>query len=380
MSVEPARCRVVPKLFINLLLLAALLCPGVGCTALDLAGDDGADFLSFEDPEVKAFVEQQEAARRAALVSRKYDLAELLAAARATFEHDEEAAKEELACVLFQYPHGVSPDRVERLVWSGTTAEVLASPERHARIATGIQALREQGFAGVVTLEIRTEVVTPDKNIESLFGGWTVGDVNMSRVEESAPSADGLRANRVTERLDPVRYKVLDDRTAMKVLQFIQGDRRISRLPTPKITTCNGQSITISDCRDRPYVVAIENGRRKFRMVRQGMGMSLRPLRLDDGRIRLECEVTFSDISWVDTTTFDAQGKKADNATPESGTTIRIPEVNKLVVSGSIEMRPDQSLLIDGLRRFRGPDRSPETHMLLITPRMPFADETAKQR
>ncbi|MBN1908224.1 MAG: hypothetical protein JW818_00665 [Pirellulales bacterium] len=378
MCVEPVHRYVSPRLLLGLVLIAFLFASGVGCTTLHLAGKGNTNALpAVEDPKLKAFVEQQSAAKRAALVSHDYDLADLVASAQTELRHNQEDAQAFLADVLFQPLSFIPPDdhASERVRWSGATAAVLASPKEHAQIATGIQALREQGFASVVTLELRFLVAEPDE-LAGIVGGWTTGSLSTTDAEEAGSSLEaGLRARHVTDRFEPVRYKVLDDPTVMKVMEYVEGDRQSCSVAPPKMTVCGGQSAMMRDCQERPYVVAVENGRRKFRMISEGTTVLLRPLLQEDGRLQLECEATLFKIARVTTTTVDAQNK----TTGVTATTIQVPEVERLIVNGSVEMRPDRSLLIARHQRFREPGEPDRTLMLLITARTPFADNTAKK-
>ena len=83
-----------------------------------------------------------------------------------------------------------------------------------------------------------------------------------------------------------------------------------------------------------------------------------------------DCHAAFSRIQNVDTTTFTAQDRNSEGVPFANAPTIQVPEVAKLVVEGAIEMRFDQTVLIDGIREYRANGEPDQSLILMITPRL----------
>jgi hypothetical protein len=378
-----------------LILAAGTAIFGPGCTALHLPLP--GEVRTVEEECVtwphKALFEQIEARRKAAreasLASREYDLTDLLAAARSECGEDETGAKDLLANVLVRraWPLLAADRDADRFHWSGTTLTVLATPEEHGQIAANIAALREQGLGQVVVVETRF-VTIPMENYKSIIGNWSVSETTVPEDEnpdaagqialDDEPRSNGFRAmHTVVERYEPVVYKVLDQQQASKFLQLTQGDRYANILEAPQVYACSGELTTVADRTEQPFLVGIKDGRPQVRVIPEGTMVCTRPWLLKDGRVRLECQITLSQIGRVEEATFPADAQTSQGIPSTVETTIQVPEVDKLTIEGVVEMSEGQTLLVTGLKRLReGRNQPDQTLALMLTPRLLLSDSS----
>jgi len=375
-------------------LMAGLLYSSAACSLLHRPMAESSITVGIGGEEdIKEFMDRREAARRASLVSRDYDLHDLIdMAARTRLANDEQEAKSLLTDILLQAEGPYSVRGADSHEWSGGVLTVLAAPGQHDEIAASARVLREQGFEQVMRLEIRFVWAT-ESEVESI-GEWLVSSIDAPgnddprRNHEPSDSAGhphsgatpiGLRARRFSEQESRVHYQVLDEDQAARLSELVMGDRRGSSSSLPKITACSGREMVAADCTEKPFLAGMENGRPELRMISEGMVIHSKALPLGDGRLRLDCRTT---ISGVVDSNLDFDFEISDDDAPNGISSVRLcntPEVGTLVIEGAVEMRAGQTLLISGLRTVsEGKDKPLQSLMLMLTPRQPFATETTK--
>jgi general secretion pathway protein D len=129
-------------------------------------------------------------------------------------------------------------------------------------------------------------------------------------------------------------FAILSDIEAFFLLQAAQGDRRSNVLQAPRVTLFNGQSATVADQSQRPFVTSIIPVVGDFAaahmpvitVLGEGTSMSVQAVVSHDRRfVRLTLVPFFSQIGEVRTFTF--QG----STTSDSGTNILDPDGNPIV-------------------------------------------------
>ncbi len=220
-------------------------------------------------------------------------------------------------------------------------------------------------------------------------------------------------------------FAILSDIEVFFLLQAAQGNTRSNVLQAPKVTLFNGQSATVSDLTQRPFVTSIIPVVGDFAAAHQpvvvvlneGTTLSVQAVVSNDRRfVRLTLVPFFSQIGDVDTFTFtgattsdngsvvdDAGGNPTDardnTTTTTSGTTVQLPEFSFTTVSTTVSVPDGGTVLLGGIKRLSegrnergvpmlsklpyisrlfknvGIGREANTLMLMVTPRIIIQEE-----
>ncbi|MFH1265891.1 MAG: hypothetical protein ABIK89_09185, partial [Planctomycetota bacterium] len=232
-------------------------------------------------------------------VSRDYPVGDLIEAVQSELGLNARQAMQLLLQTVRQV--GSRPDLAgphERsAVWSGKTLVVHATPRDHELIAESLETMRTCGL-GQISIETRL-ITGPPGKIEALKVDWpgSLGELSaadpqdlpggLCDVAASDESVVGHgRAHTVREKKLPATLAVLDDEQANALLDQLPGlddtepqnsgglrrrvralfgyddgpalNDRVNVLYAPTVTVFSGQSATINDCSQSPFVVALE--------------------------------------------------------------------------------------------------------------------------
>ncbi len=220
-------------------------------------------------------------------------------------------------------------------------------------------------------------------------------------------------------------FAILSDIEVFFLLQAAQGNTRSNVLQAPKVTLFNGQSATVSDLTQRPFVTSIIPVVGDFAAAHQpvvvvlneGTTLNVQAVVSNDRRfVRLTLVPFFSQIGDVDTFTFngtstsdngsvvdDADGNPTDTrdntVTTTTGTTVQLPEFSFTTVSTTVSVPDGGTVLLGGIKRLQegrsergvpmlnklpyisrlfknvGIGREAQTLMLMVTPRIIIQEE-----
>jgi bla regulator protein blaR1 len=232
----------------------------------------------------------------------------------------------------------------------------------HKRVADTLDALRKYGTLDQIAIETRF-VTIPDDELQQVLPDWSPLTVDEAALASSnavwpasfdrpLDSHEGMcvaRAQLLTEKNPPVRFRIMNKDQGEKLIERCQNNTRSNMLQAPKVTVFNGQTACVSDIAQSPFVVGVApvegqeaTGARQpqTRVVSEGTMLQLRPIADQSGTIHLDFAATFSKIQKVDTVNF----------TPAStnGTTLQIPEVATVCMEGGAALKPGQWLLLGG--------------------------------
>jgi hypothetical protein len=320
------------------------------------------------------------AANRWHEVLRSYELGELIESVRQDYATDAVTAREFISAdvnALIRAATREGGATAWPVHWSGNRLLVRASAQAQAALSDALEVMRVYGMAQL-TLSVRF-VSGPSEAIDSLALAWNVmpneqgdesnplglvppwdpasGILNMDRAfpdQEASTSRGSVR--HVTH--TPMRYAMLDEEEATSLIEQIQQHRRCNVSQSPKVRLFNGQTGTVSDVSQSPFVVSVKpvRGDRAIAhqpvisVVEEGTRLRLRPVLRENGAVRLDYKIVMTAIHKVDTFKFSVTGN-------EEPATVQLPVVETMQVDGTNELAVGSTLVVAGLVK---PDREPE--------------------
>eukprot|EP00913_Durusdinium_trenchii_P008811 g8277.t1 len=241
------------------------------------------------------------------------------------------------------------------------------------KIEKAITQMRKFGFEET-KLKVRI-ISNPPADFETR---WNVSRVEVEPNEDPTTAVPGTLASSIRRPLPgknaqprsnaqmsvetslPVVYEIMDTARRDAAIQKIQGNTKSTMLMVPTASVFNGRTVAIADVTQRPFVVGIQDGKPKLRVVTEGLQVRLRPLKRQNGAIWLDFEVMLSDIQNVKLTTL----RLADRKEP---ITLQSPTVARIRLESSVLIQPGKTLLIGGLKPTNQKGES-ETIWLMIEP------------
>lgn len=224
-------------------------------------------------------------------------------------------------------------------------------------------------------------------------------------------------------------FAILSDIEVFFLLEVAQGDTRSNVLTAPKVTLFNGQTASVSDLSQRPFVTGLSPVVGDFAVAHQpiivvlgeGTTMSVQAVVSNDKRfVRLTMVPFFSRIGEVEEFTFDGETTTStgetvldpdgnpvnrDNAvTTTRGTTVQLPTFNFTSVSTTVSVPDGGTVLLGGIKRLAegrsergvpilaqlpyisrlfknvGIGRDTESLMMMVTPRIIIQEEEEKRQ
>jgi general secretion pathway protein D len=171
-------------------------------------------------------------------------------------------------------------------------------------------------------------------------------------------------------------FAILSDLEVFFLLQAAEGDQRTNVLQAPKVTLFNGQTATVQDQSQRPFVTSIIPVVGDFAAAQQpvivvlneGTQLNVQAVVSSDRRfVRLTLVPFFSRIGPVDTFTFDGRSSSDSGTTvtdPEGeeidrdneleereGTTVQLPTFIFTTVSTTVSVPDGGTVLLGGIKR-----------------------------
>ncbi|HEY6563314.1 MAG TPA: hypothetical protein VIY86_02355, partial [Pirellulaceae bacterium] len=253
--------------------------------------------------------------------------------------------------------------------------------------------------------------LTPDLDIQFTQGSFA----------SAVPTFGGFDSNTAAN----VGFAILSDIEAFFLIQAAQGDTRTNVLQAPKVTLYDGQTASVSDVSQRPFVTSVIPVVGDFAAAHQpvitvlteGTTLSVQAVVSNDRRfVRLTLVPFFSRIGDVDTFQFEGRtdsdtGTSAEDPTDEEntvrnnelssmqGTTVQLPTLAFTTVSTTVSVPDGGTILLGGIKRlsegrnergvpmlgkvpylnrlFRnvGIGRETQSLMMMVTPRIIIQEE-----
>jgi general secretion pathway protein D len=224
-------------------------------------------------------------------------------------------------------------------------------------------------------------------------------------------------------------FAILSDIEVFFLLEAAQGDTRSNVLTAPKVTLFNGQTATVSDMSQRPFVTGLTPVVGDFAVAHQpiivvlgeGTTMSVQAVVSEDRRfVRLTLVPFFSRIGNVEEFTFDGETTTSSGETvldvdgnpvnrnnqvqTSRGTTVQLPTFNFTSVSTTVSVPDGGTVLLGGIKRLAegrsergvpmlaqlpyisrlfknvGIGRDTESLMMMVTPRIIIQEEEEKRQ
>ncbi|HVA51247.1 MAG TPA: hypothetical protein VNH11_33205 [Pirellulales bacterium] len=174
-----------------------------------------------------------------------------------------------------------------------------------------------------------------------------------------------------------VGFAILSNIEAYFLIEASQGDRRSNVLQAPKVTLFNGQSATVFDVTQTPFVISVIPVVGAFAAAQQpviivlneGTALTVQAVISSDRRfVRLTLVPFFSNITQVSTFTFqgssnttqnsDSEGPSANTTkrvtstvTSTQGTTVQLPSFSFFSVSTTVSVPDGGTVLLGGVKR-----------------------------
>ncbi|HVX11416.1 MAG TPA: hypothetical protein VHC22_09565 [Pirellulales bacterium] len=174
-----------------------------------------------------------------------------------------------------------------------------------------------------------------------------------------------------------VGFAILSNIEAFFLIEASQGDRRSNVLQAPKVTLFNGQSASVFDVTQTPFVISVIPVVGAFAAAQQpviivlneGSALTVQAVISSDRRfVRLTLIPFFSQITAVNTFTFtgsstttqnsDSEGpsdnttkRVAQQTTSSQGTTVQLPSFSFFSVSTTVSVPDGGTVLLGGVKR-----------------------------
>lgn len=234
------------------------------------------------------------------------------------------------------------------------------------------QALSEMREFGFRSVELTVRFITgPADLIEGASSAWTLtagpdaANSDGARADENQPldplsampkwappgvaSSQATHAHVAIEQDVPVLFDVIDSTSSAALVDRLSGHRRINVLQAPRLAMYSGQSASVADVTQTPFVVGVrEVGdplavalKPQIRIVRSGLWLHARPVVRDDV-VHLDFEFTLAGIK-------DVESQQVP--TKAGPTEVQIPVVAHARFQSSVELPLGKTLLVGGLMR-----------------------------
>lgn len=273
-----------------------------------------------------------------------------------------------------------------------------------------LQQLDDQGPSVTVGLDPFGQV-TPDLDIRFTQGSFGSTTPGFGRFDSNSVANLG--------------FAILSDIEAFFLIQAAQGDERSNVLQAPKVTLFDGQTASVSDTSQRPFVTSVIPVVGDFAAAHQpvitvlseGTTLSVNAVVSNDRRfVRLTLVPFFSRIGNVETFTFDGRtdsdtGTTAINPADDTqvvrnnqrssmlGTTVQLPTLAFTTVNTTVSVPDGGTIMLGGIKRLSegrnergvpmlskvpyvnrlfknvGIGRETQSLMLMVTPRIIIQEE-----
>jgi len=346
------------------------------------------------------------------MVTRQYELADVLAKTRAELRCGKSDARsriaDEMAAAGGSESAKLSADAVQeeagslvvrddqrnltqpQLHWKGTTAIVRHDEQGHQRIADRIAQIRRYGFAQLL-IEVQL-IMARTAVVEKAVPAWRLSPVGIAEADDSSAAAARLnpsepwaaevkqrpnnRSVSSIEQQGPFQFQIVDANQWHRMEAVLTEDRSTNLLRAPKIVTSNGRSATVQSGCQRPFVVGLKDEEPQVEVITEGITLQVTPELIaaqpaeqgsrevaavahlaEAPQAKVAIKVAHSEILDVATRTINVAGR-------DKPVTLQVPRLHKSGVNLTVVAPLDQTLVIGGLQM---QDEQLGTRSLLVT-------------
>jgi beta-lactamase regulating signal transducer with metallopeptidase domain len=184
----------------------------------------------------------------------------------------------------------------------------------------------------------------------SLEKANSIATESATKQTASSPSVSSAS---VVERNTPVLYSILKVDEANAILNQVQKSARTNVLNAPRILVPDNQLATVEDVKKTPYAA----GNQKVQIVDSGTKINVRPSFQAGNIVRLNCDLSISDVSSHETIELQLRGN--------AKTSIEVPEVAKTNIECELDL-PFRETLV--LSQVSGKNKNPMLVMITCEP------------
>lgn len=253
--------------------------------------------------------------------------------------------------------------------------------------AQSLIAEKSLTWTGLPILDFETQPISVQVPIAQQDGSVQYATQMVRKpVAKSQPVRPGFHAT-VSETAMPLQVRYMEQTTARKLLDLVQGTPNANVLQSPKVTIFSGQMATVADSSQHPYVSSVipveQDGETAYQPViyilDEGLNMTVQGTLLQDRSCRLDgLNVTQTKVTKVDTYRLvDGDPDQFEKVTAKdkqkSGVTIQCPMTARFEANlPSIVIPEGMSLLVamPGGGYFNG-----DQVLLLVTPQRIVPEE-----
>jgi len=256
--------------------------------------------------------------------------------------------------------------------------------EELVRVERVLDEMRQHGFR-TIKLEVRMIYGRPEY-FNGLMRSWPLaptmlsGDEGNPRAEMRADAiprhmvlGNASRARTSVEEIVPMRQVILDDDHHRKLLKLLEKDPGTSQLQAPKVTLFSGQTASICDVSQSPFVVGLQPVPGKegvvepqIRIVTEGMQFNTRATIIDDV-VQLDYRLLLADIKEVRTQELATLGN------------VQVPVLSRTTVESNFALPLDRTLALGGFELI-DMYQQPSAFLLLIKATTPEREEVVEVR
>ncbi len=240
---------------------------------------------------------------------------------------------------------------------------IAAVADEHQRLREAVEWMKKYPVA---QLKMNVKFVSvPEQLVDSLISDWELTPTDLgSEALGRQPHFDSdpidrplptngtkpLAKSGVTTATNlPALFKVVDASAAAKLLADMQKDSRTNIISAPHITLFNGQSATVQDSSQRPFVVGLKTTgdnpkafEPQIRVVECGNSLRIRPLLRNNGDLWLDYDVKVSHVESV-------SEKTVQVARLREPVTLQVPKVFTARIESAVEFAAGKTVLLGGL-------------------------------
>lgn len=240
---------------------------------------------------------------------------------------------------------------------------IAAVADEHQRLRKAVAWMEKYPVA---QLKVNVKFVSvPEQLLDAMINDWELTPVDLGdevlrgqphsqpdSIDRPLPTFETkpfAKSGVTTETNLPALYKVVDTSEVEKLLADLKRDKRTNIISAPYVTLFNGQSATIQDTSQRPFVVGLKTvGDNKksvepqIRVVECGNILRIRPLLRNDDNLWLDYDVKVSHVESV-------SEKTVQVARQRKPVTLQMPRVFTARIESAVEFTVGKTVLLGGL-------------------------------
>ena len=280
---------------------------------------------------------------------------------------------------------------VDRIRVRDDSIHIAAPADEHQRLRAAVERMEKHGVAHL-TIDVRFVSVS-EQVVSRRIKDWELTPVDLgderidgqqqrlrSPFERPLPTEDSVPIAKAgvttTTNLSSV-YKIVDEDDATELLKDLQKDKRTRILATPKVMLFSGQSATVADSVQRPFVVGMkqiggdkQGFEPQIRVVESGTVLRVRPLLRDGDKLWLDYEMQVTRLEEVSERTVHVAGR-------DEPVTLQVPTVFAAQIESAIAFDLGKTVIIGGLPAAAGKGKKNQLLVIMSVVRLGLLGENA---